>query len=355
MTIAVQINSTSSNNNFFGDFNYLHFSLVARRYKNFKIMFISDQPFDPCIFIEPNIELVTLSPQISNGILAKIWYTVKLQKILKKNKIDFFFSNSYFCNLKELSKQIIFINDDSFLKKKSMEKYILASSFIITPNEYIQTKLSERFPALINKLLFISPFINENVKPINYSQKQEVKNIFSDGVDYFLLYANNTTTANIIMALKAFSIFKKWQLSNMKLLIVTGEKQNKKLSKEIENYKFRSDVKFFPENNVDVLCSAAYASVFFPDGLKIDNKMLDVMKMNIPILLPEQDYHQSFFKESALYFLNNESSLSQKMILIYKDESTRSSLINSAQLITSAHNPNTAVEKIIDTIINPKV
>jgi hypothetical protein len=355
MTIAVQINSSSSKSNFFGDFNYAYFSLLSKLHKDFKIIFISDQPFDPCIFIESNIELITLTPQIRNSISARIWYTIKLKRILKNNKTDFFFSNSYFCNLKKWSKQIIFIADDTFLKKKSMEKYIHASTFIITSNEYIQTKLSERFPALINKLLFIPPFISDNIKSINYSQKQEVKNMFSDGVDYFLFYAIHTTIANIMMTLKAFSIFKKWQLSNMKLLIITGEKQNKKLSVGIENYKFRSDVKFYHENNTDVLCSAAYASVFLPDGLKTENKMLDVMKMNIPILLPEHDYYQSFFKESALYFSNNESALSQKMMLVYKDESTRSSIINSAQLITSALNPNTVVEKIINTIIKPKV
>jgi hypothetical protein len=67
----------------------------------------------------------------------------------------------------------------------------------------------------------------------------------------------------------------------------------------------------------------------------------------VPMLVPKNDYNQSAFENGAGYFELDSESLSKQMILIYKDESYRSGIINAMQHRANAYLISAAAQKIM--------
>ena len=341
MNIAVQINANLSDQDMARDINYRMFnpassiqhpasSIQHPVSRASSITFLSDKKNESCLLNDANTKHFTLSPTITNSITAKIWYEFSLNSFLKKNKIDVFVSLSHYCNLKHHSRQIIHISNDDFIRKSSRHQYIKAAYRIIVSNEYIKQLLIEKFPEAQLKIISIPLLPHEQIQSLNFTQKEEVKSVLSEGKDYYLLMAQGMEEHKIITTLKAFSFFKKWQQSSMNLLIVADDKNINSLSKQLETYKYKADVKLISTDKKDVACAAAYGCIFISQKQQPDYKMNDCMQMQIPMIVHDSAYFKTEFQDTVLYTKTDEKELSQKMILLYKDESLRNEIANAA-------------------------
>jgi hypothetical protein len=331
MNIAVQINANLSDQDIARDINYKLFRIVSSiQHPAPSISFLSDKKNDSCLLNDNITKHFALTPQIKNNITAGIWYQFSLNSFLKKNKIDVFVSNSHCCNLKHPSRQIIHISNDDFISKSNQHQYIKAAYRIIVSNEYIKQLLIKKFPEAELKIISIPLLSDEQIQSLNFTQKEEIKSVLSDGKDFYLLMAEEVEEHNIITTLKAFSFFKKWQQSSMNLLIVTEDKKIISLSKQLETYKYKADVKLIPTEKKDVACAAAYGCIFISEKQQSNYKMNDCMQMQIPMIVHDADYFKAEFEDSVLYAKTDEKELSQKMILLYKDESLRNEITNAA-------------------------
>jgi len=233
-------------------------------------------------------------------------------------------------------------------------KFASKSDYIIASNEYVKKTIDDKFPLLKNKSTIIQHGTDNKFQHLDYLQKESIKSSYSYGVDYFLLHAIGETNDKILMTLRAFSVFKKWQKSNMKLLIILNEKQETVLSKNLSNYKFKDDVKLIvnaPESDLISIAATSYSSIFIDDKLLVQKNMLDALTMNIPIILPDHEFFHSSFSNAALYGVESEKSLSKNMILLYKDENQRDQLIESGKLLAKRLDWNNVVSKLWSTII----
>ena len=339
MNIAVQINANLSDQDIARDINYRLFKPASSiQYPASSIQhpeasiisFISDKKNDSCLLNDNATKHFSLSPVITNSITAGIWYQFSLNSFLKKNKVDVFVSHSHHCTLKHHSRQIIHILNDDFIRKSNRHQYIKAAYRIIVSNEYLKQLLVEKFPETASKIIFIPFLPNEHITSLNFTQKEEVKTGLSDGKDFYLLMAEGVEEQKIITALKAFSFFKKWQQSSMNLLIVADDTKIISLSKQLETYKYKADVKLIPTDKKDVACAAAYGCIFISEKQQSNYKMNDCMQMHIPMIVHDSDYFKAGFQDSVLYAKTDEKELSQKMILLYKDESLRNEITSAA-------------------------
>jgi len=345
MNIAVQINANLSDQDMARDINYRMFNPASSiqhpassiqhpapsiQYPAPSFSFLSDKKNDSCLLNDTATKHFALSPIITNSIKAGIWYQFSLNSFLKKNKIDVFVSHSHYCNLKHHSRQIIHISNDDFIRKSNRHQYIKAAYRIIVSNEYIKQLLIEKFPEVESKIIFIPLLPNEQITSLNFTQKEEVKSVLSDGKDFYLLMAQDIEEQKIITTLKAFSFFKKWQQSSMNLLIVTDDKNKDSLSKQLETYKYNADVKLIPADKKDVACAAAYGCIFISEKQQPDYKMNDCMQMQIPMIVHDSAYFKTEFQDTVLYAKTDEKELSQKMILLYKDEALRNEITHAA-------------------------
>ena len=331
MNIAVQINANLSDQDIARDINYKLFRIASSiQYPASSIFFLSDKKNHSCLLNDNITKHFALTPAIKNNITAGIWYQFSLNSFLKKNKIDVFVSHSHYCNLKYQSRQIIHILNDDFIRKSNRHQYIKAAYRIIVSNQYIKQLLIEKFPEAELKIISIPLLPDEQIQSLNFTQKEEVKSVLSDGKDFYLLMAAGVEEDKIITTLKAFSFFKKWQQSSMNLLIVADDKNINSFSKQLETYKYKADVKLISAAKKDVACAAAYGCIFISEKQQSDYKMNDCMQMQIPMIVHDADYFKAEFKDSVLYAKTDEKELSQKMILLYKDEALRNEITHAA-------------------------
>jgi glycosyltransferase involved in cell wall biosynthesis len=81
-------------------------------------------------------------------------------------------------------------------------------------------------------------------RPLSGEEKEEVKQRYAQGKEYFLADVGGMRKEQIVALLKAFSLFKKRQRSNMGFVLWVGavRGRGKGIPIDLENYKYRSDV-----------------------------------------------------------------------------------------------------------------
>jgi len=343
MTIAFQISS-------FEEFNYHCCISLAKKHPRSTFLFISDNNSLTHKFTNANIHFISLRKSYFNY----YWYNYKLTALLKKNRVDCFFSNTHLCSLKSTIRQYIIIDNASLLKKSETKKSIAKSDSIIVRNEHIKLLTLKSVNNIDNKIALIPLGVSGILNAPDNNQKDIVKNKYTEGKDYFLMDSLSADEHHITVQLKSYSLFKKWQKSNLKLLIVHTKKNEQLIKKVITNYKYRSDVVLISRFDNEVI-SAAYAVIFFSEMYIIGNFILSAMRLKVPVILPKEDYFISSFESAGLYFIENDKDLSEKMINLYKNEECRNKLIATAKNKIDLLAWDTIAEKVWSTIISPDI
>ncbi len=343
MTIAFQISSVE-------EFNYHCCISLAKKYPGSTFLFISDNNALEHKLTNANIHFIPLHKSYFNF----YWYNYKLTTLLKKNRVDFFFSNTHLCSSRSTINQFIIIDNPSLLKKSETKKSIAKADSIIVRNEYIKLLVLNAVNNINNKIALIPLGVSDILHAPDNNQKDIVKNKYTEGKDYFLIDSLSANEHQIIVQLKAYSLFKKWQKSNLKLLLVHTKKNEQVINKVITNYKYRNDVVLISTLDNEVI-SAAYAVIFFSEMYIIGNFILSAMRLQVPVIIPKDDYFISSFESTGLYFIENDKDLSEKMIDLYKNEEYRNKLITTAKNKVDLLEWDTIAEKVWGTIISPDI
>lgn len=349
MTIAVHINFSEKNK--YPNFNFRCFTIIAAKYPEHNFVFIFDEPFNPSIISQNNIKTVLLAPQIKNRLLGHYWYNYKLPRSLEKNNADLFVSNGIYCSTRTTVKQCIIIPDLCFLQKgntfpgnetrylhKFFKKFISTAACIAVCNNHTRELLSDLFPGAVNKTRHIGYPVNDPVKIFNEDARQNTRRIHTEGKEYFLCYVTDASVLNITLLLKAFSAFKKRQLSNMQLVLLFSTTLKENPVKEFPLYKYRDEVKEIFSGDDDLLAqitSAAYAAIYLPAIEIMEDKGFVALKNNIPLIISKNDFNISLYQDAALYTTMNEKNIAEHMMLLYKNEHFRNELINKGKELTS--------------------
>ncbi|MDE3249029.1 MAG: glycosyltransferase [Bacteroidota bacterium] len=103
-------------------------------------------------------------------------------------------------------------------------------------------------------------------QPLSWTAEESIKTQYTAGKSFFLYVGVLGESGGVIDLLKAFSVFKKWQQSNMQLVLTGYASQDTNvLAEKLESYKYRQDViilRNLPLEEVTKLVAAAYALVY---------------------------------------------------------------------------------------------
>ncbi len=325
------------------------FFRLAGQQPQHTFVFFFDKPFNPAFVFPNNVEPVVVSPKALHPLTFWWWLAIKIPYALKKYKADVFISPESFCSLFTNVPQVLVIHNLTFLHypnfiknylwfyKRYVRRSIKKAKVLSTISEFLKQDIIKEYKVAEDKIWNVGSAANPVFKPIDWQERENIKDNFSEGCEYFVFGESGYSEKNLMNLLKAFSIFKKWQKTNMKLLVAEKFKyQYKDFVKKLKTYKYRDDVKvlsYSPEQELAKVVAAAYALVLptLHEGFSV--AIVEAMQCEVPVIASDKSSMREVGGEAALYAnpLNPEEIAAQ-MKIIFKDEQLRSRLINMGKI-----------------------
>jgi glycosyltransferase involved in cell wall biosynthesis len=163
-------------------------------------------------------------------------------------------------------------------------------------------------------------------------RKEAIKNRLTAGKEYFLYVGAIHPRKNLMNLLKAFSVFKKRQKSNMQLLIagrLAWDYEN--FIDSLKSYKYRQDVQllgYLQQEELANIMGAAYSLVYpsFFEGFGAP--IAEAMQSGVPVITSNTSSMPEVAGSAALLAAPHSfHNLADQMMLIFKDETLRKELI----------------------------
>ena len=206
-----------------------------------------------------------------------------------------------------------------FFQRKQFNQWLQKAENIICLNDWMYAAVVKQYPNFTSKCTSIyaptSAVPHFEWQHLSLAQSQLTK-----GKNYFLCFAPQ---ARFVAILKEFSVFKKWQLTTMHLVMVHDTHAQVATSKkQLEGYKFREDISVICIEDFQLEWIAASYAILWEDVHYAANLWVDyAIQYEIPLLF-DQEIHfpASWAKLGEVFSFTTPNALSNHFKLYYKDE-----------------------------------
>lgn len=287
--------------------------------------------------------LTGLQPVSAKTVTGKLlWSTFQLPKLLQQQKASLWLSDEPEGNGNGLPRVQVVINVGQAKNEKArLMKVLKKSQAVIALTHWCKQQLITEYGVNEDNIHLIAPGISPVFRPVSWEQKEDIKTSYAGGNEYFLFPALEAGNDAIMHVLKAFSVFKKWQKSKMKL-VITGITAAHPALEKLENYRFRADVTFCnPESAQEqaAITAGAYAMVY-PLGDDVTGvRLLEAMACDVPVIAADAGALPETGGEAALYAAADDiQATGHHMIQLYKDEMLRNRLIVKGRQLCQGYN-----------------
>ena len=301
-----------------------------------------------------NVLQIIAGPASAHSLVMKYWLEVKLPALLKKHKANFFLSFDGTCSLSGKVPQYlvfpdIFFDNFSFTKKnrlrfykKNISKFLEKANSIAVTSDFAKRKIINQYNLDASKIDVVFAGADTKFMPANDEKKNVVKEKYTEGKEFFLYRGSINNSENLINLLKAFSVFKKRQKTNMKLVLAGSvSKDYQSFNDSLKTYKYRNDIVLIQNADREELIklsSTAYVFINVSLRDRFNTSVIEAMRCAVPIIIPENSSMQEITKDAALYADGtNHTDIADKMMLIYKDEKLHKELIQKGKLISEKY------------------
>lgn len=181
-----------------------------------------------------------------------------------------------------------------------------------------------------DKFRLIRPWPSASATPLSHTDRQTIKDRFAEGREYFYAEVAESREEDMVHLLKAFSIFKKRQLSNLRLLL-TGEPHGD-IKEKLETYKYRQDVHWcgLDEARETRVPAAAYAALYLFSGDSPGTPVLNAWSTGVPVVVTSGTRLAGMAGDAALAAsAEDPTALASHLMSLYKDEALRGRLIET--------------------------
>ncbi len=359
--------STSLNG--IGWYSYNILKKIVHQHPEQQFIFLFDRKFDEQYIFGSNVIPEVIFPPTRHPVLSYIWLEFAIQNVFKKHKPDIFFSPDGFLSLKinnipslpvihdinfEHYPEDLRVSDRIFYQY-FFPKYAKVAKRILTVSEYSKKDISAFYNISPDKIDVAYNSANEIFKPLDENTKHIVKSKFTDNCDFFVYIGDLIPRKNVVRMLLAFDNFKKLSASNIKLVIV-GKKAflTSETEKTYSSSGFKQDIIFTgqitPICLKDILGSALsllYVSYFEGFGIPI----VEAMNSDVPVItsditsMPEVAADAAFLVDPF-----SVESITNGMLLIYKDEMLRKTLVEKGRIRRQAFSWDKSAEQIWHSI-----
>ena len=302
-------------------------------------------------FFGKNVTTAITHQPVRHPLLRKLWFDFKLPVILKKYKADVFVGCDGFCSLATHIPQCLLLHDLTifyntsfinrsfrFFYKRYLHKFLHKAKTIATVPEFSKKDLCREFKIREDKIDVVYTAAKEIFLRVNESEREETKRKYSNEKNYFInteVIHSHTSLKNL---LKAFSVFKKRQQSNWKLLL-TGpiDRKSKVFLESLKTYKYRDDVVLtglVKDEDIVKLTGSSYAMICAGQWDRGGVAVLEALACHIPVITSPDPFIEEIAGDGVLYASPDDpTDMAEKMMLLYKDETLRSRLVEKGKAV----------------------
>ena len=345
------------------------FKRLVIQHPEHEFIFVFDRPYNESFVFAKNVTPVVVKPAARHIFSFKYWYDLKAPMALKKFQPAIWVQPYGFCSLTTKTPQLLVVHDLAFLHypkfiswhqrwyyQQFTPKFLKKAKQIVTVSEFSKQDILLHYPVEANKLSVVHGAAREGFDPLDWGSRDATKASYADGREYFLFVGGVHPRKNLMNLLKAFSLFKKWQHSNMKLLVVGRLAwQYGDIVEKLKTYKYREDVvmlNYVSEQTLTQLTASAYALVYpsFFEGFGLP--ILEAMQSGVPVITSNTSSMPEIAGEAALFASPDDpDAIAKQLLLIYKDESAREKLIEAGKLRAASFSWDDTANKFWEAIL----
>jgi glycosyltransferase involved in cell wall biosynthesis len=341
-------------------FQYEVLKRITSVYAGHNFIFFAGKTDVPAIKFGDNVHIVAISVLQHHSFLSKWWRDMQLDKLLRKYNADIFISCIPVCSLRARIPQVLLTPVlDSHAQSGRLSGNILPyakkATGIFTTSGFFKRRMVSDLDLAPEKIAVVRAAAIESFHPLDENSKESVRNNYTAGKNYFIYIGPTGPYNGHISLLKAFSIFKKRQKSDWKLLFVgTGDGYGN-LEKSLATYKHREDVvllKDADDQQLAELTAAAYAFIN-PTPLDITSiSAFNAMRCGAPVVACESSAIAEIAGDSILCINpGDHQDIADKIMLLYKDEALWSRLRAKAMEIEKQWTWEKAANQIWESIM----
>lgn len=337
-------------------------SRLTKDHPEHQFIFIFDRPYSQEFINAPNITAVVAGPPARHPLLWKWWYDVRIPRVLKKYKADIFLSCDGFCSLTTSVPQCLVVHDLAFLHypsfihrshaifyKRYTPKFLKKAASLVTVSQFSKDDIVANYKIDPARIDVIYNAARTSIQPLSWQEKQSVTHDITGGKNYFIYVGAIHPRKNLVNLLKAFSIFKKRQKSDWKL-VITGRAawQSKAFMDSLANYKYREDLVvtgYVDDQKLSGLTGAAYAMVYPSLFEGFGMPVVESMQAGVPVITSANTAMQEIAGDAALYAdPTSVENIADKMMQMYKDESLHTRLAEKGKERAKLYDWNKSAE-----------
>ncbi len=347
-----------------GHFTHELLKRIVLAHPEHQFFFFFDRPYHESFVYANNVTPIVLKPQARHPFLFYAFTEFAIPKALKKYKIDVYFSPDGLGLTKPKVPTIVAFHDLAFLHFPQyvsklekwhyhtyFPKFAQSASHIVAVSEYTKTDLVKHYQVLPEKVSVVYNGVKDIYKPLDYAVQQQIRDTYTQGHSYFLFVSAIHPRKNVLNLLKAFVKFKRFQKTNMKLVMVGRMAwQTKEIEEAKELMPFKDDViwmGYMEAEALSLLMGSAYALVYpsFFEGFGIP--IADALACNIPVITSNVSSMPEVGGDAALYVdPHSVEDITAKLSFLYKDEALRNKLIANCQSQVAKFNWDTSADKL---------
>ena len=337
---------------------------IVKDHPEHEFYFLFDRSFHPDFVFAKNVKPLVLFPQARHPFLWYLWFEFSVSKFLKKNNIDLFFSPDGYLSLNTNVKTLLTIHDLNFehfpeqlpfLTRKYYQyftpKFCKKADAIITVSQQSKKDIVKQYGIEKSKISAIYNGANKMYRPLEEIEKQEVKDKYTNGSDYFYFVGSLHPRKNIKGLMKGFNQFCEQTKSDVKLLVI-GEPmwKNEETNIVFEKLEHKNRILFLGRKEMEELtkiAASAIALTFVPFFEGFGIPLAEAMHCHTPIITSNLSCLPEIARNTAIYANPNDvNSIANAMEEIYSNKEKRNELIANCKIRKNEFSWDKAATKV---------
>ncbi|MBK9270280.1 MAG: glycosyltransferase family 4 protein [Saprospiraceae bacterium] len=288
-----------------GWYSYELIRRLSVRFPEHEFLLLTDRNISKKPECGKNVSWHTLYPPARHPLLWWIWFEWSVPRFLKNHEVDLFLSPDGYLSLAANIPQLMVFHDLAYLHypdqiswtvrnyyRYFVPKFMRKASLVFAVSQATKDDIIQQLHVPSEKILLAYNGCKDEFHAISLDKREKVRARVSHGAPYLLFVGAMHPRKNLVNLVKAFTIFKNRQFSDIKLLLV-GRKawMNRELERTISQSPYRNDIihlNYLEKAELSEITASAEALIMpsYLEGFGVP--VLEALYCDVPVMVSDR-------------------------------------------------------------------